>query len=321
MRKLFVLFAVALMTGAVLTGCSKEDETRVNIGVLKGPTGIGAVDLMAKADGNPDSSYQFSLTPEVTDIVARLTNGDLDIGALPTNTAANLYNKTNGDVEIIAINCESVLYILENGNAISSIADLKGHTIYVNGQGANPEYVINFCLRKNNLEPGRDVDVQFRDAGEISAMMISGEAELCMLPVPAVTTIMQKNADVRKALDMAVEYDKAAEDGSALTMGCLVARKDFIEKHPEAVERFIEKYRESIAYVLDNIDEAAELVAKYEITGSAAIAKAAIPDCGIVCLTGDEIRPALEGYLKVLYEASPASIGGALPEADFYYVK
>lgn len=318
MKKLLAIISVVAMTVCMLTGCRKE-ETTVNIGMLKGPTGIGAIQIMSEAEAGNYEGYNCTLTPDVTDIVAKLTNGDLDIGALPTNTAVNLYNKTNGDIQMIDINCLGVLYILENGDSIHSPADLKGRTIYVNGQGSNPEYVINYIIRKAGLEPGVDVDIQFKDASEIATMMISGDADLCMLPVPAVTTILMKNPDVRKALDVTEEYAAAADDGSQLTMGCIVARKDFIEKHPEEIALFIKRFRESSGYVLENRAEAAQLVAQYEITGSAEIAEAAIPDCGIVSIEGDDMRPAIEGYLRVLFEASPESLGGAMPGDDFYY--
>lgn len=318
--------AVAVVLGLVtalslMTGCGKKEEAKVNVGVLKGPTGVGAVKIMENAENGTYANYSFTLTQDATDIVARLTNGDLDIGALPTNTAVNLFNKTNGDVRMIAINCTSVLYILENGSEINSVNDLKGKTVYVNGQGANPEYILNYVLRKNGLEPGVDVDIVFKDATEISALMVSGEASVCLLPVPAATAVIKKNPDVRKALEMSKEYNSVTDDGSSVTMGCLVATKKFIEEHPEDVALFIERYEKAIGEVLSDVDAAAELVAKYEITGNAAIAKAAIPDCGIVCITGKDMKPTVEGYYKVLFEANPASLGGKLPTDDFYYEK
>ncbi|MCQ2537019.1 MAG: ABC transporter substrate-binding protein [Lachnospiraceae bacterium] len=315
----------ALVTAAVIitcmAGCGKKEEANVNIGVLKGPTGMGAISLMDEANNGVYEKYNFTLTPDVSDIVARLTNGDLDIGALPTNTAVNLYNKTNGDVQLIAINCTGVLYILENGNSINSVKDLKGKTLLCNGQGSNPEYVINFLLKQNGLEPGVDVDIQFKEASEITQLMVSGQADCCMLPVPAVTTICIKNKDVRKALNVTDEWSKAATDGSQLTMGCLVATKKFITEHPADVKLFVERYEKSIQAVLADVDAAAELVAKYEITGSAAIAKNAIPDAGIVCITGKDMKPAINGYYQVLFDANPASLGGKMPADDFYYAK
>ncbi len=296
-----------------------EKAVEINVGVLKGPTGMGAVKLMDDSESGVYPDYHFTLTAEPTDIVARLSNGDLQIGALPTNLAANLYNKTNGNVRVIALNCLGVLYVLENGDSVKTPADLAGRTIWCNGQGSNPEYMINYIIRKAGLEPGKDVDVQFGEAGDISAKMISGEIDLCMLPVPAATAILIKNQDVRSALDVAAEYEKAASDGSVLTMGCLAARADFIEAHPEAVADFLDRYESTVGFVKDNTQDAAELVAKYEITGNAQIAAKALPDAGIVCITGEELRPSLEGYLQVMFDANPASVGGAMPGDDFYY--
>ena len=295
------------------------EKVDINVGVLKGPTGMGAIKMMDDAENGVFENYHFTLTPEVTDIVARLSNGDLDIGALPTNVAANLYNKTSGGVEIIAINCLGVLYILENGDSVKSMDDLKGRTLYCNGQGSNPEYTINYLLKQHGLTPGEDVEVVFEDASVITTKMIAGEIDLCMLPVPAVTTICLKNQDVHKALDVTKEFAAAANDGSELTMGCLAARTEFINEHPEAVKEFLENYKVSVDDVLNNIDDAAELVAKYEIVGSAAIAKLAIPDASIVCITGKNIRTVLEGYFQVLFDANPQSVGGAMPADDFYY--
>ena len=314
-----LLLAVLVMTA--FTGCSKAGSTDINIGVLKGPTGIGAVSVMDKADSGEYEHYHFTLTTEGTDIAAMLTNGDLDIGAMPTNLAANLYNKSGGAIQMIAINCLGVLYILENGSSISSVSDLAGQTIYANGQGANPEYVLIYILRANGLEPGIDVEVIFKEPSEITALMVSGEAEVCMLPVPAATTVCMKNTDVRTALDLTEEYNNVSADGSVLTMGCLVARTEFIESHPEEIALFLERYQSGIEEVLSDIDSAAELAYKYEITGSSAIAKKAIPDCSIVCITGADMQPAIEGYFQVLYDAAPASIGGSIPANDFYYTK
>ncbi len=315
-----LILAMALLAASVM-GCTKKkaDATDINIGVLVGPTGMGAVKLMDDAENGVYKNYHFTLTPDVTDIVAKLSNGDLDIGALPTNVAANLYNKTSGGVQLLALNCLGVLYILENGDTVHEVSDLKGKTIYTLGRGSNPEYMINFVLEKAGLTPGTDVTIEFEDASAIAAKMISGEIDLCMLPVPAVTTILMKNTDVRKAIDMTEAYDNAAGDGSQLTMGCIVARTEFIKEHKDAVDAFLETYEKSVSEVLKDVDASAELVAKYEITGNAQIAKNAIPDAAIVCVKGEKLRQSVEGYFQVLYDADPASVGGAMPGDDFYY--
>ena len=296
----------------------------VNIGVLSGPTGIGAVGLMdANDNGKTLNKYNFTVAAANDEIVAGISNGSLDIAAVATNVGSNLYNKTSGAVQIIALNTYGVLYILENGNEINSITDLKGKTIYCAGQGANPEYVIKYLLEKNGLtysDDGSDADVvlEFMDPAAITAGMASGEYKLCMLPVPAVTSVKIQNAEVRTALDLTAEWEKTGAEG-ALTMGCVIVRKAFAEEHPGVVETFLAEYKDSIDFVLSDIDTAGTLCEKYAIVAKAPVAKKAIPECNLCCVTGADVRKTIEPYYTVLFNANPKSIGGAMPGDDFYY--
>ncbi len=298
----------------------------VNIGVLSGPTGIGAVGLMdANDNGKARNKYNFTVAAANDEIVAGISNGSLDIAAVATNVGSNLYNKTSGAVQIIALNTYGVLYILENGSEINSIADLKGKTIYCAGQGANPEYVIKYLLEKNGLTysddgSAADVALEFMDAQAITAGMASGEYKLCMLPVPAVTSVKIQNADVRTALDLTAEWEKTGAEG-ALTMGCVIVRKAFADEHPGVVESFLEDYKASIDFVLADIATAGDLCEKYAIVAKAAVAKKAIPECNLCCITGADVRNTIEPYYTVLFNANPKSIGGSMPGDDFYYSK
>lgn len=294
----------------------------VRLAMLNGPTGVGAAKLLADSDaGETLNQYEVTLASDpATEIAPALSNGTLDIAAISTNLAANLYQK--GVVQVLALNTLGVLYILENGDTVHSMADLAGKTIYATGQGSNPEYVLNYLLEQNGLTPGEDVTIEWKASDELTSLMASGQIDLCMLPVPAATAVMNKNADVRSALDLTEEWDAATDGQSVLTMGCVVARTGFIQEHPEAVQNFLTEYAASIAYVSnpDNLEEAAKLVAQYGITASEEIALKAIPDCNLVCITGDAIREGIQGYYEVLFEADPASIGGAIPDDQFYYL-
>ncbi len=324
MKKIIAL----ILTFVLLFSCTacggkaaeeNPDDVKLRFGVLSGPTGMGAVCLMDKTDKGEYSNYESLLITDPSDMVGRIANGSLDIAALPTNTAANLYNKTNGGIQIVALNTLGVLYILENGDSVHSVSDLKGKTIYCNGQGANPEFVLNYILRKNGLEPGVDVELVFKEAAEITTLMSSGQIDCCMLPVPAATAVTVKNTNARIALDLTEEYAAAANDGSVLTMGCLVVRSEFAEAHPKAVSLFLERYDASIEEVKTNPDAASELIASYGITANAAIAKKAIPYSGMVCIVGDEVQKGIEGYYRILYEAHAPFLGGAMPAEGFYY--
>lgn len=294
--------------------------TRVNLALLAGPTGIGAAKLLADNEsGKTANSYNATIASAPDALTGKLVSGEVDIAALPTNVAAALYQKTGGKIQIAALNTLGVLYILENGNTVSSLADLKGKTLYATGQGANPEYVLNYLLKQNSLEPGKDVNVEFKASDELTALMASGKADLAMLPVPAATSVLMKNKSVRAALDLTKEWDQVTADGK-LTMGCIVVRTDFAKKNPAAVQAFLKEYAASIDYVKNNVASAAQLVAKFGITGNAQIAAAAIPQCNLICITGDEVRMAIQGYYEVLFAADPSSIGGSIPDDGFYYI-
>lgn len=293
------------------------------LAVLSGPTGVGAAKLLADSDeGKTIHEYDYTIATDNNELVAGLTTGEIDIATVASNVALNLYNKTDGDIRIIALGTRGVLHILESngGTSINSIADLAGKTIYSAGQGANPEYILRYLLTENGLDPDQDVEIVFADATEISAKLISGEIEYAMLPVPAATaTIIKSEGSVRAAVDVTEAWD-GLNNGSQLIMTAVVARTEFIETYPDYVDAFLEDYEASIDYVNNNVDEAAELVAGFGITPSAAIAKQAIPQCHLVYIAGSDMVGAISDYFALLYSVDPASVGGSLPDDAIYYV-
>ena len=263
--------------------------------------------------------YEVTLGSDpANDIVPRLTNGELDIAAIPTNLAATLYNRTDGGIKLLALNTLGVLHILENGDTVNSLADLEGRTLYATGQGSNPEYVLNYLLEANGLDPAADVDIQWLASEELTARMASGDIDLCMLPVPAATTVMMQNSDVRDAIDLNDAWTESGAQGT-FTMGCLVARTEWLEENSELVPAILEEYAASIDYANSSPEEAAALIEQYGIVPKAAVAQAAIPQANMVCVTGEDMK-GIADYYQVLFDADPTSIGGAIPGEDFYYI-
>ena len=303
----------------------------VHLGLLSGPTGMGAAKMLADNDatyaqveagtyeGGTLLRYEVTLGSDpANDIVPRLTNGELDIAAIPTNLAATLYNRTDGGIKLLALNTLGVLHILENGDTVNSLADLEGRTLYATGQGSNPEYVLNYLLEANGLDPAADVDIQWLASEELTARMASGDIDLCMLPVPAATTVMMQNSDVRDAIDLNDAWTESGAQGT-FTMGCLVARTEWLEDNSELVPGILTEYAASIDYVNSNPEEAAALIEQYGIVPKAAVAQAAIPQANMVCVTGEDMK-GIADYYQVLFDADPTSIGGAIPGEDFYYI-
>lgn len=296
------------------------DKTTVRIAALKGPTGLSLVKLMSdNEEGLAAEHYEFSLATSPDQIVAKISSGDVDIAAAPANLAAVLYNKTNGKVQMAAVTTLGVLHVLTNGEVVESIKDLKGKTIYSSGQGATPEYVLNYILKQNGLEAGKDVKVVYKaEHAELATEMISGKVKIAVLPEPFVTQVMMKNKDVKAPLDLTEEWEKAAGKDSVLTMGCLIVKKDFAQNHKEALNTFLKEFKASAEYTNSSAADAAKLSEKYEVMPQAVAAKA-IPNCNIVSMDSDEMKAKIPDFLKVLYTANPKSVGGKLPGDDFYY--
>lgn len=301
------------------TKATEVQEQLPNLMVMSGPTGVGAAKLMADFDSGENAVVaSASVVADNEAVKNALINGDADIAAIATNMAATLCNKTDGDIQVLAINTLGVLYILEKGDTVQTMADLKGKTLYATGQGANPEYVLNYLLSENGVDPS-EVDIQFLTAQEITAKMASEESGICMLPVPAATALMMKDENVRQALSLSEVWD--ALGNGALAQGCIVARTAYVEKNPQCVADFLASYEESIAYMTDSehLAEASALVAQYEITANDKIAAKAIPGCNLVCIRGQEMKDILVSFYDVLFQANPAAVGGKMPDDAFYY--
>lgn len=314
MKKILALFLAAVMLIG-MAACSKNEKTgvTVNIGVLKGPTGMGAAWLMDQNEqGLSANSYNFTIAGAPDVLTGQLISDDMDMAALPTNAISTLYNKTDGKITVLGVNALGVLYVLENGDRINSVADLEGKTILASGQGSTAEYVLNYILDQN----GVSAEIFWAsEHSEAATLALSGEYDIVMLPEPFVTTVTTKNGSFRVALDLTREWE--ALGGGELTMGGIAVRTEFLEAHPDAVKAFVKEYANSVAFTNAQPADAAKLIAKYEIAAEE-IAKNAIPRCNIVWLHGDNYKAKLENFLGVIYEANPAGIGGKMPGDDFY---
>lgn len=325
-----IILTLALCFG-LLAGCAATEtdepdvpdvaeQTTFRIASLKGPTTIGMVKLMNDAEeGMVKHDYQFEVYGTADEIVPKLVNGELDVALVPCNLASVLYNKTEGAVQVAAINTLGVIYVVESGDTVQSIEDLAGKTVYSTGKGTTPEFALNYVLNQNGINPGNDVTIEYKsESTEIAAMLETADDTIAVLPQPYVTVVQMQNDKVRVALSLTEEWDKVSTDSSMVT-GVVLARKAFIEENPIAFNEFLEEYSASTDYVNANIEEASVWVEKYGIVAKAPIAAKAIPACNITYIDGEEMKTMVSGYLKVLFDANPQSVGGALPDDEFYF--
>ena len=321
-RKLTLVLTVLALCARLFAQPASEavtsDSTPVRVAALKGPTAMGLVQLMDESgagtvDGN---DYSFSIVASPTEMTPMIVRGEVDIAALPANLASVLYNNTDGGVKVLAVNTLGVLYIVQHGDDVSSVQDLAGKTIYASGKGSTPEYALSYILEEAGLAGSVTVEWKSEHAECVAAIVNDNDA-VALLPQPFVTTAMMQDPSIRVALDLNDAWAEVSPD-SALITGVIVARTAFVEANGEAVDSFLVQYRESTDYANSDVAGAAALVGKYDIVPEA-VALKALPECNIVCITGDEMEADLSSYLSVLYEANPASVGGALPAEDFYY--
>lgn len=314
-----VLCLVLTACGTMNTASAAELDTDLNVRVmtLNGTTGFGMAPLIATdAEGETALNYSFSVETDASVVTAALVSGDCDIAALPTNAAAALYNKTQGQVQVLALNTRGVLYLVSSGEAkIESLSDLEGQTVYVPAQ--NPSFIFSYLCQANGVNV--TVDNSYAQPAELNAAVSAGEVSLAVLPEPMVTIARSKNADLTVALDLTAEWDKVAVPGG-LVQGCLVVRKAFADDHPAELKAFLEEYGQSVELLLTDPAAGAKAVEAAGIFQSAAVAEKAIPRCNLCFVTGEEMVEPLSAFLQVMLDTAPASVGGALPGEDFYCV-
>lgn len=308
--------------GAEASSAITPEDVTVRVGSLKGPTSMGLVHLMDQSEkGAAGNSYEFTMVAAADELLAKVASKELDVALVPANVASVLYSKTEGGISVIDINTLGVLDIVASDDSIKSITDLKGKTVYMTGKGTTPDYVFHYLLSANGMAEG-DLTLEFKsEAAEVAAVLKEQPDAIGLLPQPFVTAACMQNEALQIVLDLTKEWQAVqGEHGSQLVTGVTIVRNDFLSENPNAVSLFLEEHKASAEFANTNADEASELIAALGIIEKAPIAKKALPYCNITCLTGEEMKTALSGYLQVLFDQDPKSVGGKLPEDSFYYI-
>lgn len=324
-KKLLAAVAGAAVVVSLLAGCGakKTEETAlVRVGSLKGPTSMGLLPLMDLAEADQaEGAYEFTMATQADELLPLMVKGELDMALVPANVAGVLYQKTEGGVVVVDINTLGVLYMVTGDSSVEAVEDLKDRTVYLTGKGTTPDYVLHYILEGNGLTKD-DYTLEYKsEATEVAALLAENPDAVGLLPQPFVTAACMQNDALSVVLDMNEEWAKLqGKDGSSLVTGVTVVRRQYLEEQEASVALFLQEHEKSIAAMNEDPAAGAVLAVKAGIVAKEAIAEKAIPECNITYIDGEEMKQALSGYLEVLYEQDPASVGGALPQDDIYYI-
>lgn len=325
----FLKIAATISVIAILAACGAGNDTpqgnlpdSINMAVLPGPSALGSLWLMDSAEkGETEVPYNIDILGSPEEVVPRIVQGTVDIAAVPTNLASVLHNRDGVDIVVLALSTMGVLHVIDATGEINSIADLQGRTVHLSGINAAPHLAFSYVLKMNNLTPDEDVFLEFHaEQPQIAAMLAQGTAEVALLPEPFATTVLMQNENLLHALDLTAEWNRVQPD-YGLVMTAIIARREFVENYPAAVEFFMAEFEQSISFVNNNVAEAAELAVQFGLIPNPNIAAQAIPRSNQVFITGDRMQRYLSGYLAVLYSQSPEFIGGAMPDEEFYFIR
>lgn len=306
----------------LLCSCGRQQETEiVRIGSLKGPTSLGILYLMEEAKQNQtDYPYEFQMATGADELLPLLVKGELDIALVPSNVAAVLYQKTEGGVTVIDINTLGVLYLITGASDITEVADLKGCTIYLTGEGTTPDASLNYILQQGGLTE-KEYTLEYKsEPAEVAAILAQDPLAIGLLPQPFATAALMQNENLHIAFDISAVWESSQREGkSAMVTGVTIVRNDFLLEHGELVDAFLEQHRASVTAINESPKAGAALAVEAGIVAKEAVAREAIPKCNLVCITGKEMKDMLSAYLKVLAAFNEELVGGNLPEEDFYY--
>ena len=295
-----------------------SEPVNVTIAGLKGPTSIGMIKMIdEKALKSDKYNVEYIQESAPDSLTGKIINGDIQISSVPINLASVLYNKTQGKVQLLAVNTIGNLYIVGTED-ISSVSQLEGKTLGMSAKGSTPDFAMNYILKQAGLEGKTELNYAL-DHATLAQSVIAEDTRVALLPQPFVTQTTLKNPNVKMLIDLNEAWNDATGGKSELFTGCIIINKEFAENNPEFVDEFLKQYENSVNWVLKNQKEASVLTAKHEIMPDAVLVEKALPYCGITFRKAAEAKESLNNFYQILFDSNPASVGGSMPDDEFYF--
>lgn len=328
--KVIALFLLSLSISFVFAGGTKEKKivekleskaSVIKVGALAGPSGVGMAYMFTNTEALDTTKIEYEVLASVDVLLPKLINGDLDIGILPPNVAAKLYNANPNSIVALATVGNSMLTLITKDPSITSLSDLKEKTVSVAGQGSTPDYVFQTLIKANRIAPDSIILDYSIPTTEIAAALIGNKIKYALVPEPfATVAILNSQAEnpILRALSIKTLWNEQ-QFGQDFPMTLCVARKEFATKYPEQLQKFLDAYKYSIEWTVANPKEAGPYVENSGFGLKSAIVTKAIPNSNYVFIPATEAKKDIEKLLETFLEFSPISIGNKLPDNGFYW--
>ncbi len=337
MKKTITFFLVIMLLLGLTVGCGTQKEEAVeettdpaveteeeepvvlNVRMPAGAPTISMLKMLKESPlelGNVILDFESVKSPDL--MAPLLMAGEADIAVIPTNLAPKLYNK-GVPITLLGTSVWGILYVVSH-EEIESFADLKGQEIHLIGRGLTPDIIVRHLLLQNNINPDEDVTlIYLSGAKDLAPAFLGKKSQVSLMPEPMLSSVLMRNKETIVAFDLQEEWEKVTGLDGGIPQASLVVRNEILEKHPEVVLAFIEKYQEAIAWVNENPALAGKYAEELEIVAKGKVIEMAMPRLNIVFVSAPEARERLEAYFKVLKDHSAEFIGGKLPSDAFYF--
>ena len=321
-RTIFVFLAISLISLNLFA-----EAKQIRVGLLNGPTCVPAAYFMENDSSVSDAELTYEKFADPQALLPKMVKNEIDIGFMPANVAAKVYNAGNKSIICCAVVGLGNLSLITTDENIRRFTDLKGKTVYVAGQGATPEYMFRYLLKENGLtwngeKPDVKMDFSIPTA-QLAAQLISGKIKYAVVPEPFTTIARTKSDKVQAALDFQKEYLELTgkKQNELYPLSVMVVRASFAKENPELLKTFLEEYDKAVNWTIKNPAASGKLSEKHSLGLAAAVVENAIPVSNYTYVPAVSAKKTLEDLLNLFLEGDKTSIGGKLPDEGFYYSK
>ncbi len=317
---LVLTIVLSILSLGLFTACEKSDKTIV----IAAPDGAPALALFSMMDTcNTLEGYkiEYKIVSGASDITAMVTKGEADVGFMPTNIAAKLYNG-GVDIKLLSVNVFGVLYMVGT-TPIESLEELYGKVIVNIGKGGTPDLALKYILDSKGLEyVESDVKVEGKialsyvsAASEVAAKIKLGKAEYGVLGEPAANKICSATG-ASIVLDIQKEFNKIAGNNAFTQAGAVVGKR--VYKDPELLYAILDNLAQNHDYAFENADKIKGVLQKYGSGLDVDFNAEILSRCNLGCVKSGECKVQLEAYYNSVIGYDKSFIGGKLPDDEFY---